>query len=53
MTHGGGLAGAVRPDEAGHLAWPDRERHPVQRLLRPEPLAQPGNVNGCFHDPKG
>jgi hypothetical protein len=30
--HGGRLAGAVRPDEAGHVAGMDGERHPVERL---------------------
>ncbi len=48
-AHRGGLAGAVRADEASHLAREDGERHPVKRLRRAEPLAQPGNFDGCFH----
>ena len=33
------------PDEAGDLAGPDGERHPVQRQGRAEPLAQPGDFD--------
>ena len=47
--HRGGLAGAVRADEAGDLPGRDGERHPVQRDGRPEPLAQPGDLDGGFH----
>jgi hypothetical protein len=39
--HGGGLARAVRPEEAEDLAGRDAERQPVQRDDRPEPAAQP------------
>ena len=48
-THGGRLAGAVRPDEAGPLAGTDRERHLVQRLRRAEPLAQSVNLDSRVH----
>ena len=47
--HGGGFPGAVRADEAGHLARGDGERHPVQGQHRPEPLAQAADFDGCFH----
>ena len=47
--HGGRLAGAVRPDEAGHLAGMDRERHLVQRLRRAEPLTQSVNLDSRVH----
>ena len=38
--HRGGLAGAVRADEPGHLAGLDRERQTVDRDRRAVPLAQ-------------
>ena len=37
------------PDEAGDLPRLDGEGHPVQRRRRPEPLAQAGDFDGCFH----
>jgi hypothetical protein len=43
------VAGAVRPDETGHLAGADRERHPVQRLRRTEPLAQSVDLDRRVH----
>jgi hypothetical protein len=48
-AYGGRFAGAVRPDEAGHVAGLDRERHPVQRLHRAEPLAQSVNLDSRVH----
>src|SRR5580700_449946 len=47
--HRGRLPRAVRPNKAGDLARVDGERHPVQRQRRPEPLAQPGHFDRCFH----
>ena len=46
--HRGRLARPVRADEAGDLPGLDGEGHAVQRQRRPEPLAQPGDFNGCF-----
>ena len=48
-AHRGRLARAVRPDEAGDLARRDGEGHAVEGLRRPEPLAQPGHFDRCFH----
>ena len=48
--HGGGLARTVRADEPGDLPGCDGERHTVEGEGRPEPLAQPGDFDGCLHD---
>ena len=40
-AHRGGFAGAVRADEAGHLAGEDREGHPVERHAGPNRLRSP------------
>jgi hypothetical protein len=44
------LAGAVRAEEAVHLAGGDREVQPVQRDRAPEGLAQPRHLDGVLHD---
>jgi hypothetical protein len=46
--HGGGLAGSVRSDKAGDLAWPDHERHAIECHSRPEALAYVGQFNRCL-----
>jgi len=51
--HRGGLARTVGPDEAGDLAGLHGERHAIQGRRLPEPLAQPGDLNGCLHVPEG
>ncbi len=44
------LAGAVRPDEPGHLTRLDRERQTVHRDGRAVPLAQLANLDAvCLH----
>ena len=48
-AHRGRLARAVRSDEAGDLTGCDGEGHAVERLCLPEPLAQPGHFDRCFH----
>ena len=50
--HGGGLARAVRAEEAGHVPGLDREAQVVDRGDRAEPLGQPGHLDqaGVGHD---
>ena len=52
-VRGADRAAPVRPDEAGHLAGTDRERHPVQRLHRAEPLAQSVDLDSRVHGNEG
>ena len=44
-AHGGGLAGAVRPEEPRHPAWLDREGQVVHRRLGPVELGQIANLD--------
>src|SRR5262249_24517979 len=44
---GGGLAGAVGPEEPEDLARFHRERHAVEGAHRAVPLAEPGDFDGC------
>ena len=48
--HGGGLARAVRPEQAEHGAAADREVHAVERPGRPEALAQVLDLDDGVHD---
>src|SRR5581483_6598685 len=43
--HGGGLAGPVRPEEAGHPAGADGEAQVIDRGHRAEPLAEPVDLD--------
>src|ERR1700746_1302313 len=45
-AHRGGLAGAVRPQEPEDLAGRDAEGQAVQCDYRPEPAAQPDQLEG-------
>ena len=47
---GGGLAGAVRAEEAVHLSGGDRQVEPVEGLGGAEGLVQPLNVDDVVHD---
>ena len=48
-AHGGGLARAVRPEQAEHGAAADREVHAVERPGRPEALAQVLDLDDGVH----
>ena len=51
--HRGRLARAVRPDEAGDLARPDREREAVDRERPPVPLRQAAGLDRHVHGSDG